>query len=286
MFDFKEIIVCKLTFELVYVFSQGYPVKESVLKVFGYGSMPEQLRGARGIYIKNNGQWVICDIHNHRVQVIDPIKLCCDLILQFHAFPKSFIPWNVTVDEGNDTYFMSDGGNDQVVVSSGQSKILNCFGRKEGIYPTGICLSPDGLVFIGDNKGYVRKYNKSGEHIARTEKGQVFRPWDLIANKKCIFVSDIGRKCVHVLNHQMQRMRAIGKGHLEGPCGLCFDHQQDGIYVCDYNGHRVVHFNCDGEFLSYKGQGQLEESYHIALCKDNPFGLVVTQNHDAKLLYI
>ncbi|XP_070551464.1 uncharacterized protein [Ptychodera flava] len=156
---------------------QGYPVKGSVLEVFGSGSMPGQFNWARGIYIKNNGQWVICDGDNHRVQVIDPIKLCCDLILQFHAFPKSFDPWNVTVDEDNDQYFMSDRGNGQVVVSSGQSKILNCFGRKEGIDPSGICLSPDGFIFIGDDNGYVRKYNKSGEHIARTEKGQVSVPW-------------------------------------------------------------------------------------------------------------
>ncbi|XP_070551996.1 uncharacterized protein [Ptychodera flava] len=258
--------------------TQGYPVKESVLEVFGKGSMPGQFNDAEGIYIKNNGQWVICDWGNHRVQVIDPIKLCCDLILQFHAFPKSFNPWNVTVDEDNDQYFMSDKGNGQVVVSSGQSKILNCFGRKEGINPTGICLSPDGFIFIGDWNGYVRKYNKSGEHIARTEKGQVSQPWDLIVNKKWIFVSDSDRKCVHVLNHQMQSIRDIGKGHLEWPMGLCFDHQQDGIYVCDFSGHRVVHFNCDGEFLSYKGQGQLEKPRYIALCKDNPYRLVVTQN--------
>ncbi|XP_070551292.1 E3 ubiquitin-protein ligase TRIM71-like [Ptychodera flava] len=256
---------------------KGHPVKGSVLEAFGSGSMPGQFDRANGIYIKKNGQWVICDRDNHRVQVIDPIKLCCDLILQFHAFPKSFNPWNVTVDEDNDQYFMSDRGNGQVVVSSGQSKILNCFGRKEGIDPRGICLSPDGFLFIGDYNGYVRKYNKSGEHIARTEEGQVSRPFDLIVNKKCIFVSDYGRKCVHVLNHQMQSIRDIGKGHLEWPEGLCFDHQQDGIYVCDYIGHRVVHFNCDGEFLSYKGQGQLKNPRYIALCKDNPYRLVVTQ---------
>ncbi|XP_070551971.1 uncharacterized protein [Ptychodera flava] len=240
--------------------NKGYPVKGSVLEVFGYGSKPGQFEEAEGIYIKNNGQCVVCDKDNHRVQVIDPIKLCCDLILQFLALPESFNPWNVTVDEDNDKYFMSDLNNGQVVVSSGQSKILNCFGSKEGIKPTGICLNDDGFLFIGDLNGYVRKYNKSGEHIARTEEGQVSRPWDLIVNKKCIFVSDFGRECVHVLNHQMQSIRDIGKGHLEGPMGLCFDHQQDGIYVCDISGHRVLHFNCDGEFLSCKGQGQLEES--------------------------
>ncbi|XP_070551295.1 E3 ubiquitin-protein ligase TRIM71-like [Ptychodera flava] len=265
---------------------KGHPVKGSVLEVFGSGSMPGQFGRARGIYIKKNGQWVICDYYNHRVQVIDPIQLCCDLILQFHEFPESFEPRNVTVDEDNDQYFMSDPWNGQVVVSSGQSKILNCFGRKERIDPTGICLSPDGFIFIGDWNGYVRKYNKSGEHIARTEKGQVSHPRDLIVNKKCIFVSDYDRNCVHVLNHQMQSIRDIGKGHLQGPYGLCFDHQQDGIYVCDVIGNRVVHFNCDGEFLSYKGQGQLEGPCYIALCKDNPYRLVVTQQYCIKLLYI
>ncbi|XP_070552084.1 uncharacterized protein [Ptychodera flava] len=104
--------------------TQGYPVKESVLEVFGKGSMPGRFDWAMGIYIKNNGQWVICDEWNRRVQVIDPIKLCCDLILQFHAFPNPFNPEDVTVDEDNDQYFMSDYGNGQVVVSSGQSKIL------------------------------------------------------------------------------------------------------------------------------------------------------------------
>ncbi|XP_070551153.1 uncharacterized protein [Ptychodera flava] len=283
--DNEVLTLYKLKGELGRV-TEGYPVKESVLEVFGSGSMPGQFNRARGIYIKKNGQWVICDWGNHRVQVIDPIKLCCDLILQFHAF-QSFKPYTVTVDEDNDQYFMSDPGNGQVVVSSGQSKILNCFGRKEGIDPTGICLSPDGFIFIGDYNGRcVRKYNKSGEHIARTEKGQVSIPLDLIVNKKCIFVSDYGRKCVHVLNHQMQSIRDIGKGHLERPWGLCFDHQQDGIYVCDVSGNRVVHFNCDGEFLSYKGQGQLERPCYIALCKDNPYRLVVTQDYCVKLLYI
>ncbi|XP_070551999.1 uncharacterized protein [Ptychodera flava] len=128
--------------------NHGLPVRESVLEVFEEGIMPGQLHWAMGIYIKNNGQWVICDRGNHRVQVIDPIKLCCDLILQFHAFPNPFNPVNVTVDEDNDQYFMSDKRNGQVVVSSGQSKILNCFGRKEGIQPTGICLSPDGFIFM------------------------------------------------------------------------------------------------------------------------------------------
>ncbi|XP_070551250.1 uncharacterized protein [Ptychodera flava] len=70
---------------------KGYPVKGSVLEVFGSGSMPGQFSGTEGIYIKKNGQWVICDWRNHRVQVIDPIQLCCDLILQFHAFPNPFI---------------------------------------------------------------------------------------------------------------------------------------------------------------------------------------------------
>ncbi|XP_070551326.1 uncharacterized protein [Ptychodera flava] len=265
---------------------KGYPVKGSVLEVFKFGSMPGQFNGARGIYIKNNGQWVICDRGNHRVQAIDPIKLCCDLILRFHAFPKSFDPRNVTVDEDNDKYFMSDIGNGQVVAGSGQSKILNCFGRKERIDPRGICFSPDGFIFIGDRNGYVRKYTKSGEHIARTEKGQVSRPWDLIVNKKCIFVSDDDRKCVHVLNHQMQSIRDIGKGYLQWPMGLCFDRQQDGIYVCDYLANRVVHFNGEGEFLSYIGHGQLQEPYYIALCKDYPYRLVVTQHFNVQLLYI
>ncbi|XP_070551955.1 uncharacterized protein [Ptychodera flava] len=76
--------------------NQGYLVKESVLEVFAKGSMPGQFNEAGGIHIKDNGQLVICDRENHRVQVIDPVKLCCDFILQFHAFPKSFIPWNVT----------------------------------------------------------------------------------------------------------------------------------------------------------------------------------------------
>ncbi|XP_070551152.1 uncharacterized protein [Ptychodera flava] len=282
----KEVLTLfKLKGELGRV-TEGHPVKGSVLEVFGSGSMPRQFDVARGIYIKKNGQWVICDWRNRRVQVIDPIKLCCDLILQFHAFPESFNPWNITVDEDNDQYFMSDPGNGQVVVSSGQSKILNCFGRKEGISPTSICLSPDGFIFIGDNEGYVRKYNKSGEHIARTKKGQVSEPYDLIVNKKCIFVSDSGRKCVHVLNHQMQSIRDIGKGHFEWPYGLCFDQQQDGIYVCDRSRNEVVHFNCDGEFLSYKGQYQLEYPRYIALCKDNPYRLVVTQDDSVKLLYI
>ncbi|XP_070549249.1 uncharacterized protein [Ptychodera flava] len=49
---------------------RGYPVKGSVLEVFGSGSMPGQFNLARGIYIKKNGQWVICDWKNHRVQVL------------------------------------------------------------------------------------------------------------------------------------------------------------------------------------------------------------------------
>ncbi|XP_070551959.1 uncharacterized protein [Ptychodera flava] len=264
--------------------TQGFPVKGSVLEVFGEGS--DQFTWPYGIYIKKNGQWVICDRGNHRVQVIDPIKLCCDLILQFHAFPNPFFPVNVTVDEDNDKYFMSDLGNGQVVVSSGQSQILNCFGRKQGIAPTDICLSPDGFIFISDLNGYVRKYRQSGKHIARTAEGQVKRPDGLVVNKKCVFVSDLGRRCIHVLNHEMQSIREIGKGLLEGPEGLCFDHQQDGMYVCDHWGNRVVHFKCDGEFLGYIGQGQLEEPCYIAMCKDKPYRLVVTQEYCIKLLYI
>ncbi|XP_070551174.1 uncharacterized protein [Ptychodera flava] len=58
--DNEVLTLYKLKGELGRV-TEGHPVKGSVLEVFGSGSMPGQFNQARGIYIKKNGQWVICD---------------------------------------------------------------------------------------------------------------------------------------------------------------------------------------------------------------------------------
>ncbi|XP_070551993.1 uncharacterized protein [Ptychodera flava] len=263
----------------------GNPGKGTFKTLFGEGSGPTQFRWAMGVYVKRNGLWVVCDTDNHRVQVIDPIKLCCDLILQFPSLP-TFSPYDVTVNEDTNTYFICDEGNDRVVASSERSEILNSFGQREDIQPLSIGLSCFGFLFVGDGNGYVRKYNQSGEHITMTEKGQVKSPWGLIVNDNCVFASDEDKRCVHVLSHRLVNLRKIGKGCLHEPWGLCFNERQNGIYVCDWIKNRLVELSFEGRFQRYVGENVINGPYHIALCKDTPYRLVVQQGDCIKLLYM
>ncbi|XP_070548588.1 uncharacterized protein [Ptychodera flava] len=265
--------------------SAEVPVHGSVRTLTRQGSQPGEVDWANGIFVKENGEVVVTDMKNNRLQVLDK-KNQCRTIVKFLALPKSFTPSDVVIGQDG-KYYITDKENKQAIVSNDKSQVLRIFGHGERIIPYAICLGIDGSVYIADYSGYVRKYSADGEHLAATEASQISQPRSLIVNNSNqVMVSEYDRKQVHVLDDMLHSLFAFGQDQLQSPMGLCLNAKHNGIYVCDWSRDVLVHFTVHGEFVENVGQGQLSRPRFVTLSKENPHELVVTQQECIKLLYI
>jgi DNA-binding beta-propeller fold protein YncE len=88
-----------------------------------------------------------------------------------------------------------------------------------------------------------------------------------------IYVTELGRSVVSVLQPSGSFVRTIGLGVLKLPTGICVDKQNRKLYVADWIRDEILSFDLDGKPLQVfgswgTGRGQLHRPLDIALHRD------------------
>ncbi|XP_070548130.1 tripartite motif-containing protein 2-like [Ptychodera flava] len=149
-----------------------------------------------GIARDSRGNTAVADTDNSRVQIFNETLVFKD-VLSFPNFKNPLKPGDVAISEDS-TYFMTDSGNNQVVVSKETGQLIRCFGQGEVKEPRGIAKHPidDNVYVCSYGSGAVEVYTQDDEHL-RTFGIQgsghvIFRSPHSIAvdSKGTLFVSD------------------------------------------------------------------------------------------------
>ncbi|XP_070551134.1 uncharacterized protein [Ptychodera flava] len=260
-----------------------------------HGSKPGQFKHPSGIAVNQNGDLIIADKSNRRVQVIDWYGKCKRKNV-FDKYEGVFRPRDVALSSEG-VYIVTDHGEMKVMAVDQNSEKINSFG--EDINPYGITLSKDGYVLVNDREhDCVKKYTKDGKKLASfgssgREKGQFNFPWSVAVNSKHqMLISDQNNHRVQLLSSDGVYLDSLGskgsgQGQLQCPYGIDVD-KNDNVYVCDYGNSRIVQFSAKGEFLQNIGEGQVSPRY-VAVYKDaGPLRVAVTdwKQHCIKVFFV
>ncbi|XP_070548638.1 putative leucine-rich repeat-containing protein DDB_G0290503 [Ptychodera flava] len=223
--------------------NQGIPLRDTLRSYGRQGSIPGSYNDPCGLAIKENGDIVVADSGNQRVQAVDANNKC-KRIIKFYGFRRKFKPQDVAFLNG--TYYIADRSNRQVIVSDKNSRVLALIGVGQLVSPTGLCISKNGVVYVADYcANCVRKYHSGGRLIACTQQGIVIQPHSVTLTKKNLLLVT-GQNCVYVLDSDLQLLSTFGEGHLVRPTGICCD-ILDNIYVCSQG--KLYFFNASTQFV-------------------------------------
>ncbi len=166
-----------------------------------------------------------------------------------------------------------------------EAEVLHHFGRSgrgqcEFIYPRGIDIAADGLLYVVDKTGRIQKFTPEGDFLSvvqmpRVEKGL---PTGLsTARDGRLFVADTHYHRVVVFSVDGDLLGEFGRfGQDDGcfiyPTDIAF--APDGrIFVSEYGGNdRISIFDGDGQFISSfgsPGSGEAQFSRPSAVCVDD-----------------
>ena len=184
------------------------------LKAYGSPGKGEgQFQGPNGIAINHkNGNIYICDVANHRVQVLSKEM----------------------------TYLFSFSTTDP---NYGSGKLNN---------PSGVGINSDGHVFVTDMMNHcVQVFDQDGRYLTRISKqgstsGCLISPMGLVIDRDDLIHVIDGVCRVSTFTKHGIFVRAFGShgselGKFGMPRGICIDNQER-LYVCEWNNNRVQIF--------------------------------------------
>ncbi len=210
------------------------------------GSAAGQFMGPSGIAVAKDGQVVVADQFNHRVQVFRPDGTLLRMWGSVGSGDGEFnYPLGVVVTK-NDEVVVVDGGNHRVQVfrlSDGAfQRKWGGYGSADGRFSSPTCLTAaDGDLFVTDSNNhrvqvfrmdgtFLRKWGSRGSGL-----GQFKTPWDVMVRDGKVLVADTGNHCLQMfrlngaflhtwkmrcfpshmaLHHSGVLVTSVGEGHV------------------------------------------------------------------------
>ena len=239
--------------------------KRAKCSIFGHrGSAPGSFNQPCDVAVRSNGDILVADTSNHRVQIFDATG----------AFISSFgehggglgqlsYPSSIAVSHHGHV-MVSDHVNHRVQVFTSGGVYLRSFGDKgstEGLldHPTGIAVDEEGHIVVTDKNNHrVQIFDQNGKFIRQfgcygNEVGQLDRPmYTAISPDGDIFVTDSGNHRVQIFDADGRYRETFGKrgrndGEFYYPTGITID--AAGFVVVSDQTARVQVFNSELEFL-------------------------------------
>ncbi len=244
---------------------------------------PEELSPPSGLCFTREGNILLADDFNHRIQVYDPQF---NLITSFSEKGKDIgqlqYPKGIAVDkEGN--IFVADSWNHRIQKFDSQGKPLQSFGscgdhKGELNEPYDVLLDSSGVLIVVERYNHrIQFFNKDGKSLGWVgQRGTTLEenladlyetPLNLIApplfefptsiaKDSCgnFFIADSGNHRIHKFNSQWQKILTFGQtgtepGQFQYP--LCISiASNDLLYIADLNNNRIQIFSCFGQYLS------------------------------------
>ena len=252
----------------------------------GFGSGQTEFDHAEGVALTQDGQVVVADSSNHRLQVLTVEGAFVAAVGSRGSQPLQFqYPHDIAVDR-NGRLFVTELWNHRVQVLNSDLSFSHCFGSegdKPGqLYsPRGIAIDQDGMVYVSDFGNHrIQKFAPSGFFLASFDHKKLrhsFSPYGLcFDSKNLLYATDMQNSVVCVFNTSGKFL-----GYIDNSDGSSFNHprfivsDKDRLYISDDNG--VVTNKCF--------QQALDVSTNMAKSLFNPTALDVrcSSAHIAKL---
>lgn len=227
------------------------------------GDRPGQFRQPRGVAIDKDGNLLVVDSFNHRVQ-------------------KTVV--------GTKTFLDRPGAPIQTFGSRGS-------GNGQFETPTGVEVDSAGNIYVVDTENHrVQKFDGAGKFLKtwgrRGSGNDAFdRPTHVaIDGAGRVYVSDTGNHRVQVFDGEGQYLSTVGKigstpGRFAEPKGLAID-AKGNLWVVDRRNHRLQAFGPDGRNLGTygrQGPGKGEFSFPEDMAFDSSGRLYVTDGMNGRI---
>ena len=285
----------------IWVIQQFHPVWAQLFdatgnflfKISQHGSGDGQFHEPSGLATDNNGNIVVVDRYNHRVQVLTENGAFLKQFGSKGTKPGQFsFPTDVATDKAG-RYYVTDNGNSRVQVFDSAGAFLFTFGTVGTGYGqfssvNGIAINNNNnFAYVVDGANHrVQVFDPKGvfQFSFGTQgslKGELLRPTDVGIHPTTgdVYVTEQGNSRVQVFGPTGTFIGSFGSfgtgnGQFRSPSSIDFD-LGGNIYVTESTNNRVQVFNKNGQFLRKfgtrgYGNGQF----------DGPFGIVVTNTNN------
>ena len=236
-----------------------------------------------GVSFLRNGDIVVADMHNHRVQIFSQ-----DGTFKSKFGDDEFKPCGVTVTrDGNIAVTDCRHQVNCIKVFTPEGVLKSSLGTGEFDYPFSLAIDgKDNFVVSDPAMNKVIMLTSTGTLVRRFPTRSKFAFYIAVNGKDEILLSDWFNHNVRVFSNDGQLLRTIGtKGSSDGqlmiPLGICLD-KRGNILVLDCKNERVSMFSSDGKFQRHiieKSDG-VAYSRAIALTRDRR--LVVTHGDNKR----
>lgn len=251
-------------------------------KFGSYGSMQGQFTEPNGVCINSEGDIIVADTNNNRVQVFD----------RSGKFKFSFGDGNNCSDGGallfpNRVAVMEKSGDivvteraptHQVQVYNQYGQFIRKFGANVLQHPRAVAVDKDGHIIVVECKVMrVIIFDMMGniKHKFTCNDTLHFPNGVAVNDKQEIFISDNRTHCVVVYNYHGKQLRTIGhEGLTNYPIGVMLNKAGHVIVADNHNNFNLTVFTQDGQFLTaVESKVKHAQCYDAAISSDGTVAL-------------
>ena len=220
----------------------------------------------RGITIDLNGNILVSDQDNHRIQTLDfEGKVLSIFGSEGNSNGQLLFPVGITINSKGNT-LVSDQTNHRIQIFDPEGNFISKFGSEgngngQFRHSYGLCTDLSGRIYVCDlNNDRIQIFDSEGNFISKfgtsgNGNGQFSQPVGITVNSQGnILVSDAENNRIQIFNSEGEFISAFGSkgnenGQLNDIWGICVD-LHDNILACDNGNSRVQIFEPDGNYIT------------------------------------
>ena len=272
----------------------------------GRGNVPECFNQPCDVAVRNNGEILVADTSNHRIQIFDgKLRLVSKFGTRGRNLGQLSHPSGIAVSPYGHV-IVSDHSNHRVQVFTSGGVYLRSFGDKGSTerlfnHPTGITVDEEGHIIVVDHDNHrVQVFDETGKFIRQfgchgDKNGQLDRPmYVAVSPDGDIFVTDSGNHRVQIFYSDGRYQESLGKrgtndGEFYHPTGITID--ASGYVIVSDQTARIQVFNPELEFVTKlelqreRSVGKLECPLGIDYTPEGKIVVVDKGRHNVNIFY-
>ena len=243
---------------------KGCPFIISVREPRDFATSPQQTQsnlGGHEVYslaIHDNGDIYVTQ--PHYIRIVNPVDGSTRAQVGSTSTGSGqcqfYNPYGIALR--GDYMFIADMSNNRIqkIRATGNHEFLSQFGKGgsgDGEFkdPRGICLDPEGRIFVSDySNNRVQVLEPEGTFAYKipqdnSDKAKVTGPWGLTFDPTGnLHVVSYGTNTIKVFTSEGKFLEEYGQGKLSGPAGITID-EEGYVFVAEYSSNRVQIFRPD-----------------------------------------